>query len=402
MAYYTRDSNGNLVPSDFDVPEEAISVIERADSEAIVQAMTSGVASDKFIYEYPINTKDGKKWVVGISSVGADEIARQMRNLETLNDYRIDKESDPDYIYAGVRVRDIVTNVTLLGVGRQCKFVVGAGNLPLRDRIDEHAFVKAVTKGQRNGILHQAPADAVLKIINELSKKGKVKQLVPPTVTTAPAVRTTQQQPPPPPAKAPVTTQAPAQQDTTQAQELVKAAEEQQEKLKNMRQKVHLKFKDDLGIDVEPRKAILASLFDGKTSLLQLNEQELQKCLEYIESEVQKRSQGDTDNQPVQPATQATQPTGTTPSSPIIPGENPDVQAQKWGFTDAKERNDIRAKLFNMITGSPFLGLSNEEAKEYTAKYGVISTLLATKDKLNEIIKAVEQAVKVKNQLPDF
>lgn len=174
MPYYKPDEKGALVPASGEITQEAILAIERADDEAIVQHLTSDFASEFFIYSYPI--KGGQ--VVGIGVDGAKEVARLLGNIEVLPDIRIDKDSDPDYFYATVRVRDWRTNVTMLGVGRCCKFIVGA-NWELTDRKDEAAFVKSVNKGIRNAILAVAPQEALAKIIQGFIEQKKLKRLPP-------------------------------------------------------------------------------------------------------------------------------------------------------------------------------------------------------------------------------
>jgi hypothetical protein len=175
MPYYEEKKGGELVPAKVtEIPEEAIFAIERADEQSIVEHLTSDFASENFIYSYPI--KGGL--VVGIGVDGAKEIARLLGNIEVLPDIRVDKDSDPDYIYAMVRARDWRTNVTLVGVGRQCKYIVGDNWQPT-DRIDETAFVKAVNKGQRNAILAVAPQEAIAKIVQTFIEAKKLKRLPP-------------------------------------------------------------------------------------------------------------------------------------------------------------------------------------------------------------------------------
>ncbi|GAI43606.1 unnamed protein product, partial [marine sediment metagenome] len=60
MPLYERDTEGKLVKVE-EVPEAAIMAIERYDEEAIAHRLTTGIASDAFIYHYPIKTATGAK-----------------------------------------------------------------------------------------------------------------------------------------------------------------------------------------------------------------------------------------------------------------------------------------------------------------------------------------------------
>lgn len=70
MPYYERDAEGKLVPITGEVPEGIVQAIDRYDEAAIVHRMTTGIASEEFIYHYPIKTKTGVKEIVGIQPMG--------------------------------------------------------------------------------------------------------------------------------------------------------------------------------------------------------------------------------------------------------------------------------------------------------------------------------------------
>jgi len=174
MPFY-KEEKGALIPAKGEeIPQEAVLAIERADEETIARHLTSDFGADNFIYSYPI--KGGH--VVGIGVDGAKEISRLLGNIEILPDIKIDKDSDPDYIYAMVRAKDLIRNVTWLGVGRACKYIVGENWQPT-DRIDEYAFVKAVNKGARNAVLALPPQEAIAKIVQTFMEQKKLKKLPP-------------------------------------------------------------------------------------------------------------------------------------------------------------------------------------------------------------------------------
>lgn len=364
MAYYEIDEGGKVVPAT-EVSEEVIRLIESMDDRAIIQRMTSGIAEDAFIYRYPIKTKTGVKEIIGISTDGGYELASMVRNLETLPDFKVDKDTDPDYIYAGVRVRNYATNVIFLGVGRQCKFMLDEGNKPIRDRLNEHAFVSAISKAQRNGILHHIKQELIIETINAWKKGGKSKQLRPPSLEVGPekpktSVATTS------------TTTKPATPQTATQDAIAK----QQEILKGLRMEVHTKFERDLGINVERRKERLKEKF-GVDSLLDLNEQQLRNCLIWIEELIQERSK--------------------LPSAKPATVDERASQVVALGFENITEQNKLRSTLYAMLTTENQLGLKDEDAKKFITNKGYKSTSEITKSALVEIIKEVDSLIKVKH-----
>ena len=162
---------------------EAIAAIERADEKAIIESFAGGFAQEHLIYSYPIKTKEGKKLVVGISVDGAKEIARLLGNIEILPDVKVQERDD--YFYGMIRAKDLLRNVTLAGFGRQSMYILGESNEPT-DRRDEMAYVKALSKAQRNGILSVAPQEAVVKIVQQFIEQKKLGRLAPPKTDLIP------------------------------------------------------------------------------------------------------------------------------------------------------------------------------------------------------------------------
>lgn len=177
MAYYTKGTDDKGIVSYKDtIPQEAILAIDRADDDAIASRIGSSAVSDHFLYSYPIQTADGTKQIIGIGVDGGYEIARLMGNIEVLTQIKVEEKGD--YFYGCVWAKDITRNTTLMGVARQCKYIIGKGNEPT-NRLDESAFVKAITKGQRNAILAIAPQEAVAKAIETFIQMKKIKALSP-------------------------------------------------------------------------------------------------------------------------------------------------------------------------------------------------------------------------------
>jgi len=176
MPYY-EEKDGQVIPYSGEIPQEAIFAIERADDDAIIQTFSGGFAQEHLMYSYPITTKVGKKMIVGIGVQGANEIAKLLGNIEVLPDVRVQEKDN--YFYGVVRAKDIIRNVTLAGFGRQSIFIQTEGMQPT-DRNDEHAYVKALTKGQRNAILAISPQEAVVKIVQQFMEQKKLGRLAPP------------------------------------------------------------------------------------------------------------------------------------------------------------------------------------------------------------------------------
>jgi len=377
MAFYERDSKGNLVPTQEQIPEEAIRLMERYDDESIIHRMTTGIASQEFIYRFPIKTATGTKEVVGIGTDGAFEIAKMLGNLEALPDARVDKDSDPDYMYGMVRVKDIIRNVTFLGVGRACKYQIGKGNLPDHDRLNEHAFVSCISKAQRNGILHQTPEEIIARIVNTFDKGGRSKQL-PPRLEVEPEVSTPSAVPSTARLATVVTPEVTPEVTPTET-----AIAEQQEKLKVLRIQVHNRFQTDLGIGLEKRKAMLMDRFSVDT-LTDLNEQQLKDCLSWVEELIQQKT--------VTPAVQA----------PLAPAPPPTDTVKELGYESTDEQHRLRGRLYTTLTSPNQLSLKDEEAKEFLAKRGFAKTTEIPKDKLLELIQEANDLVKAKQTPSEF
>lgn len=256
---YERDDKGKLVPCR-ELPAEVVYAIESADEETIVEKLTRADYQPFFAYAYPIKTKDGVKEIIGIGVDGAKEIAMQVGNIRVEPQWKVEEKDD--YIYVGVPVTNTARNVTLLGVARQCKYVLGEGWLPT-DRIDELAFVKAVNKAQRNGILAVVDQVLIARIIERLDAKN-IKRLEP-----AP--------------KVPILPQEKEQ------------ARPEEDKLKNLRQQIHMRAKA-LGDDFYDSivKPFMIKTY-GVSSSVELNEEQLNEVLQFIDdntppTEVEKRN----------------------------------------------------------------------------------------------------------------
>ena len=257
MALYERNEEGQLVPFEGDVPEEAIQAIERADEQAIVERLTKVEAQPFFAYSYPINTKRGPREIIGISVDGAKEIGRQLGNIKPSTDFKVDERDD--YLYCALPVTDLVRNFTWIGVARQSKYILDEGMQPT-DRIDETAFVKVVNKAQRNGILGVAPQEAIAQIISKLEPKY-IKKL---------------QSPPPtgklPPAKA---------NDKSEESEI-----------KRLRQQLHLKWDELAKLDpgVGDKKGWLKEIYQCESST-ELSLDELRDAIAKVNEMIAERSE---------------------------------------------------------------------------------------------------------------
>lgn len=170
---YAKTDHG-IVP--VEATEEALIAIDRAADDEIISHLTNLSAQQYYAYSYTIQTKEGPVDIVGISVDGARELARMLGNIKVASDVKV--EDRGDYFYAVVPVTDVVRNVTLIGVARQSKYIVGEGFKQDDKKIDEWAFVKAINKAQRNGILAIAPQNVIQSVINKLNPK-MIKRLKP-------------------------------------------------------------------------------------------------------------------------------------------------------------------------------------------------------------------------------
>lgn len=385
MAYYEPDTKGNLVPMKGDIPDEAIRAIERYDDETIVRGMTQGMAAEAYIYRYTIQTNQGPKEIIGISTEGSYELAKSEGNIEVQNNPKFDKDSDPDYIYATISVKNPERNVTLLGFGRSCKWMIGAGNKPIQGRLDEHAFVKAGSKAQRNGILHHVSEETIIRLINEFSKRGKQARIGPPPSVNAedkripaPAKQATPITPAPKPAAA-----APAPAPAVKNEDVAKAIAAQVERLTALRTQVYNRFSTELKADEATMRALLKQRFQTE-QLTDLNQEQLIATMTLIDDIVAKQ------NAPAESAAPAPAATPATPNE----------KAAALGFTDVADQNLQRRSLYDLLTKQDTLAMTTDEAKKFIADKGYNNTGEIDKTTLLVVIQEVMAMVEAKHNPP--
>jgi len=180
MPYFEKTDAGAVVPYTGEVPMDAINAIERADEASLTESFRGGFAQEHLLYSFEIPTKTGKRLIVGINVSGSNEIARLLGNIEVLPDVKVTERDD--YFYGMVRVKDLIRNVTLLGTARQSMYVLTEHNEPT-SRKNEFAYVIALSKAQRNGILSVAPQEAVIKVVQQFIEQKKLGRLAPPKQT---------------------------------------------------------------------------------------------------------------------------------------------------------------------------------------------------------------------------
>lgn len=173
-----EETGKGLTPFAGRLPESAIKAIERADDDAIVAALTTGRAAEEYFYRVLVDDRE----VLGISTAGAFEIARLLGNIEALSDIRAERD-ESDY-HAVVRVKDAQRNVTVLGAARQslmkefkARDKYGQETGEFVHKPDPNAWTICLNKAQRNGILHLAPAQAIVRIVEDFLAAGKGRRL---------------------------------------------------------------------------------------------------------------------------------------------------------------------------------------------------------------------------------
>ncbi len=162
-----RRFQGNLL-------EDAAGALERADEDSIVAALGDGRFADEYLYCLHADGKD----LVGISTGGAFEMARLLGCVEVLPEVNTDRDEAGYHVV--VRVRDNLRQVTLLGAARQPfrKQAPLAGRPghetgETDEKPDSNAWVVAVNKAQRNGILRLVSAEARRRIIGQFLARGQ-------------------------------------------------------------------------------------------------------------------------------------------------------------------------------------------------------------------------------------
>lgn len=320
MGFYGRDAQGQLVPVKGDIPEEAILAIEMADEQAIVERLTKIDAQPIFAYSFPIKTPEGTKEVIGIGVDGAKEIAHQVGNIRV--DAHFHVEERDDYFYAAIPVTNLTNNVTLVGVARQPKYIIGKG-FELTDRIDATAFVKAVNKAQRNGILSVCSQTMIAEIVKRLTPQA-IKQIqAPPSYGKGPAKAK--------PAKAEAKPEPKAEGD---------------EALKKLRQQIVIEW-GRTGKKAEERKDWQKAEFH----ILSLTEVTDEKKLEEILAKVRE----------LQPS------------------------LEDLGFASEEEQAQMRKELYNLLRKAGYD--TDEKMRDYLKSKDVTHTRAVSKTRLEELIQ---------------
>ena len=380
MTYHERDKSGALVPAGL-LPQEFLQMAESMDDNAIIQRMTTGSASEAFYYKYPMSSAEGKKEIIGVSVDGADELANMVGNLKTLTmEIRVDKDSDPDYCYAMVPVLNVTRNTVLVGVGRACKFVVGKNNVPQRDKNDDHWFVKAIGKGQRNGILKHIPEEIITQAVAAWSQvKGRSRTFIQdgerPAIAPIPAA----QKPTPAPAQAPKQTPPPAPAaiitpPPAQAPALDAVAEAQRQ-MNLLRIQVHDKFQKQLGISTEDRaKMLLAKI--GTGALAEMSVQQLKDSNAYADELINAKSETSTANT----------------------ANAADAASKALGFDTAAEQKQLAQTLYGLLVKPEGLDLNKDQASQFLKDRKFERSTTIPKDVMIGLIKEANTLIEVKKR----
>ena len=116
---------------------------------------------------------DGKQ-IVGVSWRGAQEIARLVGNIEVLPDIKVEERDDA--FYGLVRVKDLRSNVIFVGAARQEKMIKLRNG---EEKPNRFAFVQAINKAERNGILLLVDESLKQQIIEKFIASGKSRTIQP-------------------------------------------------------------------------------------------------------------------------------------------------------------------------------------------------------------------------------
>jgi len=159
--------------------EEVFELMDREDEKQI-RADLMGRFADEYVYSFPVETKEGKTQIYGLSYAGTKELCKEVnirgKARYTATDIPPIVEEHDTYWLAKIQAEDKVTGLKIWGVKRQSKYKsIG--------KIDEHAEAIAVSKAQRNALQGLLPRGLVQDFIKEyIEKKKHVKEIEKPKV----------------------------------------------------------------------------------------------------------------------------------------------------------------------------------------------------------------------------
>jgi len=156
--------------------------IDRMDDDEIISSL-AGRMTDKVCYEFEVKDKSaagGKRLVSGIGWKGAIEIAQATKNIGADPNVKPTGDiSQEGNIRVTVYCKDFNTNVGFWGssYAPAKKKVWNYDNKCYDEQEDPHAFIKAMNKAQRNGILNLLSNNVKEEYINLWKKGGKITRL---------------------------------------------------------------------------------------------------------------------------------------------------------------------------------------------------------------------------------
>lgn len=163
------------------IDQQIYQMIDRADEESIIEEL-SGKMTQKVCYQFEVTDKSaegGKRIIQGIGFRGAMEIARAETGIGADSTVKPSGDIRNGTMFVTVFCRDLVKNVGIWGAGWQKmnmkRWSKDKGGW--EEVEDPFAFIKAMNKAQRNGILALLGESVKEKYINLWKTQGKVYQL---------------------------------------------------------------------------------------------------------------------------------------------------------------------------------------------------------------------------------
>jgi hypothetical protein len=174
-----------ITPSTQIVNYQSFVDVDRADEESIM-AELSGRAVGQVCYSFTVKDKSadsGKRTIEGIGWKGAMEIARAEKSIGADPQVKPVGDIRDDTMYVLVYCIDKANNVGIWGNAWQKMTMKRWNKFEKKDEYieDRFAFVKALNKAQRNGILALIPESVKNKYIEMWRSQGRIKKIEAPS-----------------------------------------------------------------------------------------------------------------------------------------------------------------------------------------------------------------------------
>jgi hypothetical protein len=158
-------------------------IMDRLDDKQIVDSI-KGAIIEAFVYSY---REPSGKLIEGLSKTGVDESCKRLANKgEVIRELECDMEKEDDtYAYFKAKAgryaispdgKEVLLE-TKIGHKRQCKYIVGKGNVPDRQRPNSFWYEQGGQKSLRNCRRDLLSEEFMIALIKEWKEKGRVQEI---------------------------------------------------------------------------------------------------------------------------------------------------------------------------------------------------------------------------------